>query len=115
MKKVLYPLFAIVALGLLAVPTWAQKASGGAHRALKASVTSHETASTPVAAEHSRMSSKRSNKGGKVRGLERAEQVQAMNTKADANRGFAVASGVEKAETAKSSRHGKRAPQTKAK
>ncbi len=114
MKKVLYPLFAIVVLGLLAVPTWAQKASG-AHRALKASVTSHETASTPAAPEHSRISSKRSNKGGKVRGLERAEQVQAMNTKADANRGFAVASGVEKAETANSSRHGKRAPQTKAK
>ncbi len=114
MKKVLYPLFAIVVLGFLAVPAWAQKV-GGAHRAQKASVTSHETVSTPAAPEHSRMSTKRSNKGGKVRGLERAEEVQAMNTKADAKRGFTVASGVEKAEAADSSRHGKRAPQTKAK
>ncbi len=41
--------------------------------------------------------SARSNKGGKVKGLERAEEAQEMN-KADAQRGFTVAPGVEKAE-----------------
>jgi len=39
-----------------------------------------------------------SNKGGAVRGKERAEEVQGTHKKADANRGFTTASGVEKAE-----------------
>ncbi len=39
-----------------------------------------------------------SNKGGEVKGLERAEEVQGMNKRADAQRGFTVAPGVEKAE-----------------
>jgi len=43
----------------------------------------------------------RSNRGGNVRGNERAEEVQEMNKKADANRGFTVAPGVEKAESKK--------------
>ncbi len=42
--------------------------------------------------------SARSNKGGEVKGLERAEEVQEMNRRADAQRGFTVAPGVEKAE-----------------
>jgi hypothetical protein len=43
--------------------------------------------------------STRSNKGGKVKGLERAEEVQEMNKRADAQRGFTVGPGVEKAES----------------
>ena len=42
--------------------------------------------------------STRSNKGGKVKGFERAEEAQEMNKGADAQRGFTVAPGVEKAE-----------------
>ena len=38
-------------------------------------------------------------KGGKVKGLERTEEVQEMNKRADAQRGFTVAPGVEKAES----------------
>ncbi len=43
-------------------------------------------------------SMQRSNAGGQVRGLERAEASQEVNTRADKNRGFTVAPGVEKAE-----------------
>lgn len=43
--------------------------------------------------------STRSNKGGKVKGLERAEEVQEMNKRAGAQRGFTVGPGVEKAES----------------
>jgi len=35
-------------------------------------------------------------KGGKVKGLERTEEVQEMNKRADAQRGFTVAPGLRK-------------------
>ncbi len=115
MKRVLYLMLAVLVLGLL--PAWAQRGrhGGGTGKAAEVKV-SKDSAST-----HSQMSTERSNKGGQVRGLERAEEVQAMNAKADAKRGFTVAPGVEKAEgetstnkSAKSSTHPKGAPQGKA-
>jgi hypothetical protein len=85
MKKLLYTGLALLVFGCLAMPASAQ---GQAHG--KSAV--HSKAST-----HSQASA-RSNKGGQVRGLQRAAEVQSMNGRADAKRGFTVAPGVEKAE-----------------
>jgi hypothetical protein len=54
--------------------------------------------------KHSRKKNLRSNKHGAMRGTERATEVQGMNTKADANRGFTTSKGVQNASTAKTSR-----------
>lgn len=106
MKKLLHSGLTLVVLAFLTTPAWAEK--GGHSHGSPAAASHSKGASHSVG--HKRMSSKRSNKRGDVHGLERAEEVQAMNTKADANRGFTVAPGVEKAEgetTAKPGTSGK--------
>ncbi len=109
MKRLSYFILAFAVMTFLAVPAWAQKGGQGGH---------HGKSSTHASAHHSKHSTTRSNAGGKTQGLERAEQVQEKNTKADANRGFTVAPGVEKAETktgAKPVGKGKSAGATKGK
>ncbi len=88
MKKVLYLSLAFLATVLLAMPAAAQRAGGG-----------KSGSSGPS------MDRDRSNHGGQVRGNERAEEVQQMNKRADAHRGFSVAPGVEKAESKKHKKH----------
>ena len=98
MKRVLYFGLAFLVFVLLAIPAAAQESERGKARHSKS------TSSHPAAHRMLRHRSKprhRSNKGGKVRGKERAEEVQQMNKKADANRGFTIAPGVEKAESKK--------------
>ncbi len=99
-------------LALVAVPAWAQhRSAAGDRHASSAAITAPNQEPKP---ERTRMSTLRSNKGGKVRGRERAEQVQALNAKADTKRGFTVAPGVEKAEGKTPAKtQGRRAPQKK--
>jgi len=87
MRNVAYLALAVLVSGFLTLPAWAQK-GGKDHAAGKASASLHAKSST-----HTSMASQRSNKGGAVRGKARAEEVQAMNTKADAERGFTEAPG----------------------
>lgn len=91
MNKLFHAGLAIFVVSLLTTLGWARQGRS-----------EHGTAKAPA---HARMSSPRSskasarsNRSGKVRGLERAEGVQEMNKRADAERGFTVAPGVEKAE-----------------
>ncbi len=93
----------------LAVPAWAQRgprAGGGA--AMSARSTSMLGANT----RHTSMGMKtrnstsarasakmRSNKGATLKGIDRADAVQNMNTRADTNRGFTTAPGLATATT----------------
>lgn len=111
MRKVAYAGLALMVWGLLAAPAWAQKGGHGGRGGRSTAGTSRSgTSSDRSVPSHPSMASQRSNKGGEVRGLERAKEVQAMNKRADANRGFTVAPGVEKAEarqaTAKTAERG---------
>ncbi len=109
MKRLSYFIIAFSVMAFLATPAWAQKGGQGGH---------HGKSSTHASAHHSKHSTTQSNAGGKTRGLERAEAVQEKNTKADAERGFTVAPGVEKAETktgAKTAGKGKTTGATKGK
>ncbi len=92
MKKSVYAALALLVTAFLTMPGWARQ--GNSHHGTGKASTHHHTSSSK-----SSHASARSNKGGKVRGLERAEEVQEMNKRADANRGFTVAPGVEKAES----------------
>ena len=92
MKKSVYAALALLVTAFLTMPGWARQ--GNAHHGTGKASTHHHTSSSK-----SPHAGARSNQGGKVRGLERAEEVQAMNKRADANRGFTVAPGVEKAES----------------
>ncbi len=94
MKKLLIGIFAIGLTSLLAVPARAQKGGHGRPNSRGVTAVSHRKTTS----SHVRRVRARSNQGGKVRGLERAEEVQSTNAGADANRGFTVAPGVEKAE-----------------
>ncbi len=84
MKRLLQAALAMMVALFLTAPVWAGQGKGEGH----------------AYGRHKmhRNHSKRSNKYGKVRGKERAEEVQEMNKGADKNRGFTVAPGVEKAE-----------------
>lgn len=84
-----YAVFFLTA-GLLLSPAALRGAQRGGHP-------SGRPAFTPPPPPPS-ASIQRSNEGGRTRGLERAEESQEMNTRADKNRGFTVAPGVEKAE-----------------
>lgn len=99
MKKVLYTVLAILVCSFVAVPTWAQKGGHGRGAGKGASASAHSVSS------HTPMSTERSNKGGEVRGVERAEEVQAMNPKGE------PAPGLQKAEeqVKKEAVHGKKA------
>ena len=111
MRKAFYSGLALLVIAFFASDSWAQK--GGGHDRAKDSTHGSVTASAnrdthSVDADkdahhgkHSKKTNTRSNKGGAVRGKERAEEVQGLNSKADSNRGFTTASGVEKAETKK--------------
>ncbi len=77
--------------GLMLSPAALRGAQRGGHH-------SGRPAFTPPPPPPPSGSMQRSNEGGKTRGLERAEESQEMNTRADKNRGFSVAPGVEKAE-----------------
>jgi hypothetical protein len=85
MKKILYLGLAFLVFGFLALPAFAR-------------ANSHGKSATHIKTSKASKSTAHSNKGGTVKGLERAEEVQAANSKADAKRGFTVAPGVEKAE-----------------
>ena len=95
MKKAFYSGLAVLVLACLAGPAWAQKGGGG--KARGAAAVSHRKASTRSVTGNAPSSVERSNKGGEVRGQERAAEVQSMNTKADTERGFTTAPGPEKA------------------
>ncbi len=91
MKRLIGLGVAIVVAVFLAAPGYARQGRGqGGGNSSGARLSSH--APKP---------NTRSNKGGKVRGRERAEEVQEMNKRADRERGFDVAPGVEKAEAGK--------------
>ncbi len=79
----------LLAAGLMLSPAALRGAQRGGHP-------SGRPAFTPPPPPPS--ASIRSNEGGQTRGVERAETSQEMNTRADKNRGFTVAPGVEKAE-----------------
>jgi len=102
MKNALYCTTALLVLALLPTSASAQRSgrshesgirSSRNHDSDKSKNTAKDTDSSKVAKQN------RSNKGGAVRGKARAEQVQSLNNKADTNRGFTIAPGVEKAET----------------
>jgi len=99
MKKVVYSGLALLVLVCLTGTAWAQKGGrgGGGGKPAGVRAASHGKASTPSASKASPTSVERSNKGGEVRGQERAEEVQSMNTKADTERGFTTAAGLEQA------------------
>ncbi len=84
MKRLLQAALAMMVALFLTAPVWAGQGKGEGH----------------AYGRHKmhRNHSKRSNKHGAVRGKERAEEVQGMNTRADKNRGFTVAPGIEKTE-----------------
>lgn len=100
MKKVLCSGLTILVLGFLTVPAWAQKGGHGqgAGKSMGASGVTHGKASSHSPSSHSSMAGERSNKGGQVRGRERAREVQGMNTTADTERGFTTAPGLDKAD-----------------
>ncbi len=86
----------------LAMPAWAQRGGHGrgamSSAGVRAASSHHLAVSSESNSLHSQKVRGRSNRHGRMRGLERAEQVQNRNTRADANRGFTVAPGVERAE-----------------
>ncbi len=84
MKRLLQAALAMMVALFLTAPVWAGQGKGEGHAYGR-----HKTHGSH---------SKRSNKHGKMRGKERAEEVQEMNKGADKNRGFTVAPGIEKAE-----------------
>lgn len=99
MKKVFYCGLGLLVSTLLTTPASAQRGGRGhglthASQSLGSDKDKNKNTHSMKASNHNR-----SNKGGTVRGKERAEEVQSMNKKADTNRGFTTASGVEKAET----------------
>src|SRR2546422_11701899 len=98
MKRVLYSGLAFLILALLSMPATAQ-ARSHSDKAV------HGRASHHAAASRHAKSNDRSNKGGRLRGRERAEEVHAMNRRKDAHRGFTVAPGVEGAEGERARRH----------
>ena len=109
----------IAAFGLtssLAIPGWAQR--GGHGRGMSMSKSPAAISRPATRASQPSKAQARSNRGGKVRGRQRAEEVQTMNTRADANRGFTVAPGLQKSErhaTSKNAKRSKRAHVRKAK
>jgi len=96
MKSVLsLSLITLVAL-LPATLAWAQRGGRGIGKTKAPPVrsqvsTQSSSARVPAAAQ-------RSNKGGEVRGIQRAEQVQQMRTHGDTEHGVASAPGLEQAE-----------------
>ncbi len=104
MKKLFNLALALMVLGFLASPGWAQgrgrgggKAKGGDASAASQDQDSdnHESSHSAKGKKHSDMPS-RSNKGGAVRGRERAEEVHEMNSKSDADRDSSTSVGHEK-------------------
>ncbi len=109
MKKSLVVLTGCLLALWLAMPAWAQRGlrlgsgavlptrsmsrMGASEHAKGMSMKAHTSNSARANAEM------RSNKGAKVKGLARAEDVQMMNTKADTNRGFTTAPGLATAAT----------------
>ncbi len=93
----------------LAMPAWAQRGhrvGGGAalsaHSMSRLSLSDHSKGMSAKA--HTSTSARanaemRSNKGAKLKSLDRAEAVQKMNTRADTERGFTTAPGLAKAGT----------------
>ena len=90
MRKLLYTGLAFLLPAFLLMPPRAQ-ARSHSDAAVHGS-SRHATVSRHV------KSNERSNKGGRVRGRERAEEVHAMNRRRDAHRGFTAAPRVERAE-----------------
>ncbi len=85
MKKILYLGLAFLGFAFLGLPAFAR-------------ANSHGKSATHAKTSKASKSTAHSNKGAAVKGLERAEEVQTADSKADAKRGFTVAPGVEKAE-----------------
>ncbi len=94
MKRTLYVGLAALVFASLSAPAWAQK---GGHGRGAGKSTAVSGAPHGKSATHASQARQRSNKGGEVRGLDRAKEVQGMNAKADAERGFTTAPGLDKA------------------
>ena len=84
-SRIFHGLLAVAVCGFLSMPAWSQ-GQGASHGQGQASVHAHSGVNSHAAG--------RSNKGGAVRGLARAQEVQSMNTKADTERGFTQAPGL---------------------
>ncbi len=100
-NKLFHCVVAVAVCGFLSSPAWAHGQAGshgksGLHRH---SANAHSTG--------------RSNKGGTVRGLDRAKEMQSMNTKADTERGFTAAPGMTNATTNASTQAGGNGTQPK--
>jgi len=109
MRKLIIGSTALFFWLLTAAPTWAQRVhvGGGAAASTRMSgmAQTHATITAPRATiPTDSRAAVRANAKVTTRGLERAETTQSLNTKADANRGSTVASGVEKAETRQAAR-----------
>ena len=91
MKRVLYSGLAFLILALLSMPATA-RARSHSDKAV------HGRSSRHAAASRHAKSNDCSNKGGRVRGRERAEEVHAMNRRRDAHHGFTAAPRAERAE-----------------
>jgi hypothetical protein len=86
-NKLFHGMLAIAVCGFLTSPVWA-RGQGGSHG--NSAMHAHSANGHSAHAHHSM----RSNKGGAVRGLNRAQQAQSMNSKADTERGFTSAPGM---------------------
>lgn len=96
-NRLFHCLLALLACGALSLPAWAQ-GQAGSHGKGQASLHRHTGINSHAAG--------RSNKGGAVRGLDRAKEVQGLNTKADTERGFTTAPGLTDASTHASTQAG---------
>ena len=101
MKRVPYSGLAFLILALLSMPAWAQARSHSnapVHTGFSRAKSSRGRSSRHATVSRHAKPNDRSNKGGRVRGRERAEEVHLMNRRRDAHRGFTAAPGVERAE-----------------
>src|SRR2546422_3827765 len=101
MKRVFYSGLAFLILALLSMPATAQARShrnAPVHTGFSGARFSRGRSSRHATVSRHAKSNDRSNKGGRVRGRERAEEVHVMNRRRDAHSGFTVAPRAERAE-----------------
>jgi hypothetical protein len=73
MKRSLYLILSLLVFALFTAPAWAQKGGGGKGKGQSAASQGKKDSS------HASMADERSNKGGEVKGTERADEVREMN------------------------------------
>lgn len=100
MKKLILGGLALLVLLFLTLPAWAQDrgAGRGRGRGPAASGAGQQQTQREPGSSRSVRATERSNKGGQVRGRERARQVQQSNTRANQRRGFETAPGLDREE-----------------